>query len=624
MSWNSPETQQMLERAVAHHGAGELDKAEPIYREVLQSTPDHPVALHLLGVISDQLGRGEAAVELMSKALDAAPDYVEARNNLGLALRGLGRDEEAIASFRRAIATNANFLEAHNNLGITLQEQGKLEEAIASYRQAITLNSGFAEAHNNLGAALQKSGKPEEAVASFQHAISLISDYAEAHNNLGIALEDLGQVDDAIASYRQAIAVNAHYPEAHNNLATALKSQGMIGEAISAYEQAIAVNSRYAEAHNNLAILFHEQGRLADAVTHYDKALGIDPNYAEAYRNRASVGKFMSLGDDVQAMETAYANPDIRPEDKMHLAFGLGKVFEDLGDYARAFGLFSQGNALKRASFQYAIEAQAERFAALKRVFDEELFSRHLGSGHDDAAPVFILGMPRSGTSLIEQILASHPQVFGAGEMSVLNRIVETRFDDPTGARFPERLSSVTDDDLTRAGRSYVDEVRALAGGASLVTDKMPGNFRLIGMIKLLMPNATVIHCRRDPLDTCLSIFKTYFTDDLPFAFDLREIGQYYRLYADLMEHWHQVLPGFVHDVQYEKIVASQAESTRGLLEICGLEWDDACLAFHKTDRAVRTASAAQVRRPIFTDSVRSSQNYGAQLAPLMEILQAQ
>ena len=610
-----------MDLALRHHTAGRLPQAEHIYQKILQADPNQPVALQLLGVIASQVGKSGIAVDLITKALAINPDYAEAHNNLGVAFKNLGKLDEAMACCHKALAITPDFAEAHYNLGSVLKDLGRLEEAVASYRKAVVARPNYVEAHCDLGAALLVLRRPEEAVASYRKALAVRPDFAEAHNDLGNVLKDLGRPEEAVASYHKALDIKPDFAEAHSNLGNAFKELGRMDEAVASYHDALAVKPDFAEVHYNLGNAFKEVGKLDEAAASYSKALAIKPDYAEAHRLLAYIKRHSEYDDDIQAMERSYAKPAIGDAQRMHLAFGLGKAFEDLHQHEKAFGFFAEGNSIRRASFSYSIEDQANFFKKLEEVFDSSLFAKHEGAGCDDETPLFILGMPRSGTTLVEQILASHRRVHGAGELGNLKRIVSSYFDKGNGVEFPESIRFADGASFERQGVEYIREIRKYSMDTRFITNKMPANFKYIGLIKLILPNAKVIHCRRDPADTCLSIFKTYFTGKHEYSHDLGELGRYYNAYGELMEHWHGVLPGFIHDVQYEDMVADQAGQTRPLLEYCGLEWDDACLEFHKTNRPVRTASAEQVRRPIYKDSVQLWKRYETQLAPMLEIL---
>lgn len=430
-----------------------------------------------------------------------------------------------------------------------------------------------------------------------------------------------GLFDDAISSYQEALRINPFLFGAQNNLGNAFRALGNLDEAITCYDKALVIKPDYAEAHTNLGNAKIYLGKFDEAVACYHKALAIEPEYAEAHSSLARIKKHSDYDDDIRAMEQVYAQPAISDEQRMHLAFGLGKAFEDLHEYDKAFGFFAEGNRIERERYSYSIDDDGKAFKQLEEVFDSSLFTNHQGTGCEGETPIFILSMPRSGTTLVEQILASHSQVHGAGELGDMSRIVSTYFDKGNGDEFPESIRQVDDADFEPPGVEYVQSIRKHSPDIRFITDKMPGNFKYIGLIKLMLPDAKVIHCRRDPADTCLSIFKTYFTGMHEYSHDLGELGRYYNLYHGLMEHWHSVVPGFIHDVQYEDMVSDQAKQIRSLLEYCGLEWEEACLEFHTTDRLISTASAERVRRPIYKDSVQLWKRYETQLAPLLESL---
>jgi tetratricopeptide (TPR) repeat protein len=614
--------EQTLDLALQHHAAGRLPNAERIYRQILQALPDHPVCLHMLGVIAHQTGKHESAVELISKALAGAPDYAEAHNNLGNVFKALGRQEDAIASFEKTVALEPGFAESHLNLGTELQNADRPEDAVASYRNALASKPDYAEAHYNLGIAFKEMGRLDDSIASYREAVAINPDFAEAHNNLGNALRQLGRLDEALASYDRALAINPKIAEIHYNLGNVLKDLDRLEDAVPRFQKAVDINPEHAAAWNNLGNACQALGRLDDAVDCFRKAVALKPGLSDAYRKLANIKKFTGQDADILAMEKAFAGPDADDAQRMHLAFGLGKAHDDQGEYYRAFEYFSTANALKRASIDFTIDHMDSYFDYLKRLFGKELFAARQGAGSSKESAIFILGMPRSGTTLIEQILASHPEIHGAGELYDLQRIIEDQFGPVGDAAFADNVNQADNARFANSGDTYVRALRGRSETARFITDKMPNNFQLIGMIKLILPNAKIIHCRRDPLDTCLSIFKNLFTSDgYYYAYDLSELGRYYSLYRDLMEHWHGLFPGSIFDIRYEDMIADQGSHTRALIEHCGLEWDDACLAFHETDRPVYTASAAQVRQPIYDASVQSWKNYEEWLGPLREAL---
>jgi hypothetical protein len=320
-------------------------------------------------------------------------------------------------------------------------------------------------------------------------------------------------------------------------------------------------------------------------------------------------------------MEHLLEEKNLTDDQKMNLSFGLGKAFEDLGQYEKSFHFILEANRLKRETFDYDISEDRVFIDNLKKTFDEQFIHQHSHSGYSSDAPIFIVGMPRSGTTLVEQILSAHPQVFGAGELRYMKIMIVDSCSNIEGLEYPQCFAGFSENDFKEFGKAYVNELRQFSKEVKYITDKMPHNFLNIGLIKLILPNAKIIHCQRNPVDTCWSIFKNFFAGIHNYAYNLRELGEYYKLYEGLMAHWRTILPGFLFEIQYEELVADQENQTRRLLEYCGLDWQDDCLSFHKSSRPVRTASSTQVRQPIYNNSVLLWKRYAKELQPLLEAL---
>ncbi len=605
---------------IVHNARKEYQNAVQCFQRALDLDSGDPDVSCALGDSLAALDRHGEAIDCYKRAIAADNDNAEALGKLGIALSKLGRLDEAVAHYRKAIGIKPDYAEAHYNLGTTFSGLGRLDDAVAHFRKAIGIKPDYTKAHGNLGIALSALGQPDDAVAHFRKAIDIKPDFAEAHSDLATALKELGRLDEAVAHYHKAIDIKPDYAEAHSNLGIALSELGRQDDAVTHFRKAIEIDPDHAKAHSNLGTTLSELGRLDEGVAHFRKAIDINPDFAEAHRQLTFSKTHSKYDDDIRIMEEIFAQPDITDEQRMHLAFGLGKSFEDLQQYEKAFEFFAEGNAIMRRTFSFEIETWDAHFEKLKETFDGSLFDRHQGVGCRDETPIFVLGMPRSGTTLIEQILASHPKVHAAGELNILSKTINASFDERT---YPKDILHVDGDVFERLGGEYIHQVREKSKSATFITDKMPHNFIHIGMIKLMLPNAKIIHCKRSPKDTCLSIFKTYFANvDHTYAYDQNELGQYYNLYRELMAHWHSVLPGFIHEIQYEDIVSDQEEQTRALLAHSDLEWNDACLKFYKTDRTVKTASAAQVRKPIYKGSVQSWKRYETQLEPLLKALQ--
>jgi tetratricopeptide (TPR) repeat protein len=600
---------------------GKLDEAVACCRQALVLKPNLAGAHNNLGNALKDQGKLDEAVACYRQALALKPDYAEAHNNLGNALTDQGKLDEAVACCRRGLVLKPNYTEAHNNLGNALRGQGKLSEAVACYRRALALKPDSAEAHNNLGNAFRDQGKLDEAVACCRRALVLKPNYAPAHNNLGNALRDQGKLDEAVACYRQALALKPGYAEAHSNLSVALQDQGKFDDAVAVCRQAIILKPNLADAHNNLGLALLVLGQLSEAGLALEQAVRLAPRNAKYRRDLGEITHFVPGDPNLAAMEhLAQESASLSVGDQIELHFALAKAYEDVGRHAAAFRQWLDGNALRRRQIDYN---EATTLGALDRaraVFTSDLIRTWQNMGDPSSLPVFIIGMPRSGTTLIEQILASHPQVFGGGELSYFHTAVEGIQTALGGsATFPELVTGMTGDNFRNLGGRYLAKVERLARNVAHITDKMPANFMYAGLIHLTLPNAPIIHTIRDPVDTCLSCFSKLFAAEQNHTYDLAELGRYYRHYQALMAHWHHVLPpGRILDVRYEDVVADLEGQARRIIVHCGLDWDPRCLAFHQTERPVRTASAMQVRQPIYNSAVGHWRVHEPFLGPLL------
>ena len=608
----------------AHNDLGNvlLDQGRPkeafnAFRKALKLRPGHPMLLTNLGTALQLQGEIEEAMGWFNKAIVNDSSFAGAHINLGNALRGLGRFQQAVASYKHAIQINPDFADTYYNLGSVLMELDELDDAVTNFRKAIEIDPRHKDAHNGLGNALIEQGEIDKAIASYRKAIEIDPMHKNAYNGLGNALSVQGEVDMAIASYHKAIEIIPGHNEAYNGLGNALSDYGEIDKAIASYRKAIEINPGHKDAYIGLGNVLSDYGEIDNAFDSYRKAIEINPEQAEVYRSLSKNKNFSQYDDDIHSMESLYANESISEKQKMHLAFGLGKAYEDLGEYEKSMEFILQATRLKRSSFDYSISEAEELFRNIKATFSLEFLSARKGMGNPDATPIFILGMLRSGTSLVEQILASHPDVFGAGELKDLAILTGRIGTADSSRKFPECIADLDCESLEDMGKEYITRIRKHSEDSKHVTDKMPQNFLYIGLIKAILPNARIINCIRDPMDNCLSIFKNYFNTTHNYSYDMTELGQYYNLYVDLMEYWRSSLPGFIYDLSYESLVTDQENQMRQLLDFCHLAWDDACLDFHKTRRKVGTASNAQVRRPIYKNSVKLWKHYEKQLQPL-------
>jgi len=439
-------------------------------------------------------------------------------------------------------------------------------------------------------------------------------------------LRDSGQLAEAKTACLAALEREPGDAEARRVLATVLQRQGELAEAESVVREAIELDPDFAKAHKKLGDVLSERGRLNEAAGAYRTAVRLRPGYVPPRFVLAHLKRFERDDEDIEALEALYAGgSDLSENDLTLVCFALAKAYEDLGDDDRAFERLHEANRRKHATASFDLGAFERYLFRIGEVFEASLFARFAGSGSVSRTPVFIVGMPRSGTSLVEQILASHPAVHGAGELwdvTWLGAAVAAL--NAEQAPYPDGVELLGPEEITHLAEAYLHRVQALAPGKARITDKAPQNFQFVGLIHLLFPEAAIVHCTRDPVDTCLSCYRLLFaSSQMDFAYDLRELGRYHRAYARLMEHWRQVLPDWrMLELRYEDVVADVEPQARRLVEYCGLEWDEQCLSFQSTDRAVKTASFSQVRQPLYESSVGKWRRFEKHLGPLLAELE--
>lgn len=537
-----------------------------------------------------QRGQFTDAERLCNDVLRTAQKNAEALHILGIICLQTGRAERAVELITKSIEGSARDALAHGNLGSALAMLDRRDEALVSFDKAIALKSDFADAHNNRGETLNELKRYEEALASCDAAIALRAGFAAAFNNRGIALQNLGRREDALASFRRAIALNP-------------ASSGAL---------------------DNLGILLLEEGRLDEAHDAHVRAIEREPRRVASYRLLAGTGRIAQDSPHLRRMEQLASRMDLLSEaEQIELHFARASVYGDCGEYARSFRHLLDGNRLKRSRIVYDEAATFASFDHIRAVFTTELLQR--GGGHNSRLPVFVVGMPRSGTTLVEQILASHPEVSGAGEVMDMRRVVDTLSAADPSVRFPEAVTDLPATRLEELGAIYLDGLRSSAPPAARIVDKLPDNFLRIGLIRLLLPEARIIHVRRDPVDTCLSCFSKLFAGHMPYVYDLAELGRFYRAYERLMAHWRQIVPPHILlEVNYEDVVNDLEGQVRRMLDHCELAWDARCLTFHQSQRSVRTASAAQVRQPLYKGAVGRWRAFGDLARPLIDALTQQ
>jgi Flp pilus assembly protein TadD len=552
--------------------------------ELMDNTPS-PQEINAVLALYAEERYPEAAAMAQSMTM-RFPQHGFSWTVLGTVLMQMGRSADALAPMQKAAELSPDNPDVHNNLGMAFQNMGCLDEAEASYRHALQLDPGFFEAHNNLGVTLHGLGRPSEAEASYRRAIELKPDFVDAHNNLGNAFLDMDEFGKAEASYRRAIELKPDFAAAYSNLGSALMALGKMGEAEQFMSKAIELAPGDART-------------LTTALSHLPYRQD-DPRFSQ--------------------LEAVYARREsLALEDRIKLGFSMGRAMENIGQYDRAFSAYEEGNRLHYQSHPFD-EAELDRsLEKTSSFFTADLFkecaalANTLPPTQDERVPVFIVGMLRSGTTLIEQILASHPAIFGAGELPTLQAVLS--LSDSASDKNPLLA-------MRKLGEEYLDRVWKLAPDARYITDKLPGNYYHLGLIHLMLPNAKIIHCMRDPVDTCFSCYALRFTHGHEYSYDLGTMGRQYLRYRKLMQHWHSVLPpGRILDVRYEDNVADPECEARRMLNYLGLPWDPACLKFNENKRTVQTASVTQVRKPIYSSSVARWKHFEKHLKPLLEII---
>ena len=643
-----------FQTAVTALRSGDAAMAERAARAALQEHPGNANFLTVLGAALNRQGRGAEAENVLRTAIDFDPAYAKAHEALAHSLLASGRTAEAIEALRDALIANPALESAQLTLSQALLADGHNDEAKATFdaflrRQPQRQRLAEAAEHHRLrrfeqaeaiyrellredrdnvtllrmyGLLAIDAGHYRNAVLLLRRAVKRAPDFRAAWIELSRAQTEMHELDDAAASAHRAIELDPERAGGHIALANAFARSSRADEAVAAYQRANAIRPDNPEPFLGLGNILKTVGRQHEAIIAYREGLRLRPDYAELYWSLSNLKTFRFAPEEVCTMERALESEGLPNNAIVHFCFALGKAREDDGDYAGAFRHFERGNSLRRAEEHYDPVSTERLGERIRKVFSPDFVRLHAGGGFAGVAPVFIVGLPRSGSTLIEQILASHGQVEATQELPEGGRLV--RFIDRQrigGCTYPEAVEHFSTQAFFELGQRYDRETRRYRSGSPRFIDKMPNNFALIGLLQLAMPNARFINARRDPRDTCLSCYKQLFARGQSFTYDLMELGDYYLEYQRMMDHWHRVLPGRVLDVRYEDVVADLETQTRRMLEFCGLTWDDACLRFHTTERAVRTASSEQVRRPIYGDAVAFWRNYEGELRPLIDVL---
>lgn len=605
---------------------GKYSTAKKLCKKLCQASPSDPEAWFLFGSINGALDDYPAAEFCCRKALKFTLKNPMLIYNLGIALAKQGKTDDAIKQFETAIQLHPKHAEAHLELANIFKHKGQANKAIKYYQKALSLNPSLSHALYDLAETYRSCGDLQQAIKNYEQAIVIDSVNVDAYCGLASALIGAFKFDRTIELLKSSIN---HLPETsclYFCLAVAYQEQGDTENAYTCFTKTLGIDKKHTDAKIGLAGILALQGNYENAGRELEEILRVHPENSSAiicycmYAHQfAATNKAIEIGS--KHLQKSNLTDMIRSK----LLFALANLHEKQGDLDTAFELYHQGNQLRNTSHDEL--GYRSMFNSLIKSFDQDLFFQHSTSNTPNknrtVTPIFIVGMPRSGTSLAEQILASHPEVYGAGELPDIGNMVNHLSNKArTSIRYPESISDISESELNQLGDSYIELLTNKVGNEKYVTDKMPLNAIHLGFISLLFPNARIIHCTRDPRDTCLSCYFKSFSGEHSYAYSLDSLGKFYRMYEQLMEHWNRVLPNPIFELSYEEIVENPEQTIRKMINFCGLEWDNACLNFHKTKRTVATASHDQVRKRMYSSSVGRWKSYEKHLDELFTALE--
>jgi tetratricopeptide (TPR) repeat protein len=591
--------------------------------EILKVMPDQPNALALKGLALGRLGEGDAAIETLRRAVQLKPALPEAWRALGDHYTALEMREAADGAYAQAIRHSTHDPKL---MGAALAlVENRIPEAELALREHLKRHPTDVAAIRMLAEVAARIGRYVDAENLLSRCLELAPGFAAARHNYAMVLHRQNKPAAALAQVERLLADDPRNPGYRNLKAAILGRIGEYAASIEHYKSVLADYPNQAKVWMSLGHALKTAGNNAESVDAYLKSIERAPNLGEAYWSLANLKTFRFTPQQKEAMRAQLAREDLGAEDRFHFEFSLGKALEDDGEYADSFAHYREGNRLRRQMIRYDAKENSAHVERSKRLFTREFFAEREGMGHPAPDPIFVVGLPRSGSTLIEQILASHSSVEGTMELpdvAMLARVVGGRTTRSAGSAYPRALEKFSAEELHALGERYLTQTRIQRKtSAPIFIDKMPNNFAHVGLIHLMLPNSKIVDARRHPLGCCFSGFKQHFARGQNFTYDLTEIGRYYRDYVELMAHFDAVLPGRVHRVLYENMVEDTEGEVRRLLAYCGLPYEEAVLRFHENQRAVRTASSEQVRQPIFREGVDHWRHFEPWLAPLKEAL---
>ena len=603
----SIKTERLLVRAKKLFSKGDFPEAESIYLEVLELAPNNKDAKNAISALKNK----KNIVSIPQSDLQSAVSFVTN-----------GKIIEALEIVEPLIEKHPNEPILFNIRGVCNKAKNEFKDAVNDFNQAVLIKPDYAEAHYNLGVTLQEMGDLDNAIESYKQALKHNNHYPKAHNNLGqiyLVMEDL---DLALDHLEWAVALQPEFSDAFNNLGGAYIGLNKVHDAIKSFKKAVALNSNFSIAFNNLGIAYQRIGEFNLATENFETAIALNPNYVKAHSNLCALKTFKSADPQFFQMESLLSKKEISKQDEIDLNFALSKANEDLKKYDKAIKLIHKGNLLRKNLSKYSIDESENHNEIIKRLFTENSFKKAIKISYksSDFRPIFILGMPRSGTSLIEQIISSHPSVYGGGELNDLTKILI-----PIITECVEKDDyKISENDFLKVRGQYFKSLTEINASEKIITDKWPLNFRHIGFIFSAFPEAKIVHVKRDARAICWSIYKHNFIGKgNGWAYNLDDLTKFYTLYVELMDYWHKIYPSKIYDISYEELTTNQEKETKELLKYCNLEWDQNCLYFHENKRDVNTASAIQVRKKMYKGSSDAWKKYEEFLKPLVKSLKA-
>ena len=598
-----------------------FEEAEENLRHVIKVAPGHARAHEDLGTVLLNQSRADEALPLLEKAVALMPKSASAASKLAGALMALGRTADAEAL--RARATQLSPQQAKLEQATRLFAQGQFREAEKQAQSLLQENSRDVNAALLLARIAINARCYDDAEQLLVRITEIAPGFVAAWHDLGSVLKELNRFEEAVKALQEAVRLDPANAVTHYFYGAALAMAAQPEAAIEAYRKAVDLDPDLSGAYLGLGHVLKTVGDQDGGVAAYRRAIELRPDFGEIYYSLSNLKTFKFSDQEIAGMEERVGNNALPIDCQVHFAFSLGKAYEDKADYAAAFRYYELANRRHRETIAYDPVQTEVAHEKIRKAFSLEFFEHQaqMGTGCRDPAPIFILGLPRSGSTLLEQILASHSLVDGTSELPDISMIAQSVTNKAHGRTFPMSMPELTSEELTALGKQYLSQTQRHRGSAPFFTDKMPNNFAYVGFIKAILPNAKIIDARRHPMDSCVGCFKQHFAKGQTFTYDLFELGEFYLEYERMMTHWDAVLPGQVLHVEYENVVSDLETQVRRLLEFCGLEFEQSCVNFHETKRAVRTASSEQVRQPIYQGSLATWKRFGSDLDVLREVL---